>query len=136
MPANFSVDASKFESLQRNIERLPNVAEKIINEDLKSRIAPVMKKSVLGLMPISNRKKAHAKLYQSINDDNKENLTLTLKPKSKYRYLVFPDLGLGTSKKKAAKKFMERGVDKKVDYAIEELNKSLIEEINKTLGGQ
>ncbi len=28
MPANFSVDASKFESLQRNIERLPNVAEK------------------------------------------------------------------------------------------------------------
>lgn len=134
MPANFSVDASKFESLQRNIERLPNVAEKIINEDLKSRIAPVMKKSVLGLMPISNRKKAHAKLYQSINDDNKENLTL--KPKSKYRYLVFPDLGLGTSKKKAAKKFMERGVDKKVDYSIEELNKSLIEEINKTLGGQ
>ncbi|MED2584574.1 hypothetical protein P4201_30205, partial [Bacillus thuringiensis] len=70
------------------------------------------------------------------NDDNKENLTLTLKPKSKYRYLVFPDLGLGTSKKKAAKKFMERGVDKKVDYSIEELNKSLIEEINKTLGGQ
>ncbi|PEW77337.1 hypothetical protein CN449_03830 [Bacillus thuringiensis] len=136
MPANFSVDASKFESLQRNIERLPNVAEKIINEDLKSRIAPVMKKSVLGLMPISNRKKAHAKLYQSINDDNKENLTLTLKPKSKYRYLVFPDLGLGTSKKKAAKKFMERGVDKKVDYSIEELNKSLIEAINKTLGGQ
>lgn len=136
MPANFSVDASKFESLQRNIERLPNVAEKIINEDLKSRIAPVMKKSVLGLMPISNRKKAHAKLYQSINDDNKENLTLTLKPKSKYRYLVFPDLGLGTSKKQAAKKFMERGVDKKVDYSIEELNKSLIEEINKTLGGQ
>ncbi|MED2647905.1 hypothetical protein P4213_29790, partial [Bacillus thuringiensis] len=118
MPANFSVDASKFESLQRNIERLPNVAEKIINEDLKSRIAPVMKKSVLGLMPISNRKKAHSKLYQSINDDNKENLTLTLKPKSKYRYLVFPDLGLGTSKKKAAKKFMERGVDKKVDYSI------------------
>ncbi|AVP48409.1 hypothetical protein [Bacillus cereus] len=136
MPANFSIDASKFESLQRNIERLPNVAEKIINEDLKSRIAPVMKKSVLGLMPISNRKKAHAKLYQSINDDNKENLTLTLKPKSKYRYLVFPDLGLGTSKKKAAQKFMKHGVDKKVDYSIEELNKSLIEQINKTLGGQ
>ncbi|EOO36944.1 MULTISPECIES: hypothetical protein [Bacillus cereus group] len=136
MSANFSIDTSQFESLQRNIERLPNVAETIINEDLKSKIAPVMKKSVLGLIPISNRKKAHAKLYQSIKDDTKENLTLTLKPKPKYRYLVFPDLGLGTSKKKAAQKFMERGVERKVNDSIEELNKSLIEQINKTLGGQ
>ncbi|HDR6244496.1 TPA: hypothetical protein QCU24_002217 [Bacillus cereus] len=136
MSANFSIDSSQFDSLQRNIERLPNVAETIINEDLKSKIAPVMKKSVLGLIPISNRKKAHAKLYKSIKDDTKENLTLTLKPKPKYRYLVFPDLGVGTSKKKMPQKFMERGVEQKVNYSIEELNKSLIEQINKTLGGQ
>lgn len=136
MPANFNVDTSQFETLQRNIERLPNVAETVINADLKDKISPVMQKSILGLMPMSKRQKQHAKLYKSLNADNKENLTLTIKPKSKYRYLVFPDLGLGTSKKKAPQKFMEHGVEQKVNYSIEELNKSLIEEINKTIGGK
>ena len=30
---------------------------------------------------------------------------------------------------------MERGVDKETNKSVEELNKALIEEINKTLGG-
>jgi hypothetical protein len=136
MSANFSVDSSQFYTLQRNIERLPNDAEKVINETLKANVSPVMEKSILGLMPMSKRNKQHAKLYKSLNADNKENLTLTIKPKSKYRYLVFPDLGLGTSKKKYPQKFMDHGVEQKVNYSIEELNKSLIEQINKTLGGQ
>ncbi|MED2125450.1 hypothetical protein P4V88_05855 [Bacillus thuringiensis] len=136
MSANFSVDTSQFDTLQRNVERLPNEAEKVINETLKVNVSPVLEKSILGLMPISNRNKKHAKLYKSLNLDNKENLTITIKPKAKYRYLVFPDLGLGTSKKKAAQKFMEHGVEQKVNYSINELNKSLIEQINKTLGAR
>lgn len=135
MSAKFSIDTAQVEAYQKNIERLPDVAEKIINRDLDKVVSPVMQKSILGLMPISKRKKLHAKLYKSINGDTKENLTLTLKPKAKYKYLVFPDLGVGTSKKKMPQKFMERGVEQKVNYSIEELNKSLIEEINKTLGG-
>lgn len=136
MSAKFSVDLSRFEAYQRNIERLPNIAEKIINENLQKKVSPILQKSILGLVPISDRNKPHAKLSKSIQGTLKENLTLTLKPKAKYAYLVFPDLGVGKSKKNSPKLFMEHGVERKVNYSIEELNKALIEQINKTLGGQ
>ncbi|MEF8682004.1 UNVERIFIED_CONTAM: hypothetical protein ORM23_18215 [Bacillus cereus] len=135
MSAKFSVDSAQFEAYQRNIERLPNVAEKIINEELKKKISPIMQKSILGLIPISDRKKPHAKLSKSIQGTLKENLTLTLKPKAKYAYLVFPDLGVGKSKGNDPERFMERGVDRETNKSVEELNKALIDEINKTLGG-
>lgn len=123
------------EAYQRNIERLPNVAEKVINDNLKKKISPILTQSILGLIPISDRNKAHAKLSKSIQGTLKENLTLTLKPKAKYEYLVFPDLGIGKSKGNEPEMFMEHGVDRKVNESVEELNRSLIEEINKTLGG-
>ncbi|HFK1427319.1 hypothetical protein SIL04_05080 [Bacillus cereus group sp. BfR-BA-00331] len=131
----FTADYTQFETLERNIMKLPNAAEKIINADLKDKIAPVMKKSILGLVPVSDRKKQHAKSFQAIDSDTKKNLTLRLRPKQKYRYLVFPDLAVGTSHKKTPQDFMDRGVEKEINYSVEELNKSLIEEINKTLGG-
>lgn len=86
-------------------------------------------------MPISDRDKQHAKLYKSLSADTRENLTLRIKPKAKFSYLVFPDLGVGTSKRRSPLNFMEHGVDKKAEQAAEELNKALIEEINKKLGG-
>ncbi|PFW41314.1 hypothetical protein COL28_20500 [Bacillus thuringiensis] len=135
MSAKFSVDSSRFEAYQRNIERLPNVAEKVINEGLKKKVSPIMVNSILGLIPISDRKKLHAKLSKSIQGMLKENLTLTLKPKPKFAYLVFPDLGVGKSKGNDPEDFMEHGVDRETNKSVEELNKALIEEINKTLGG-
>lgn len=135
MSAKFSVDSSRFEAYQRNIERLPNVAEKVINEGLKKKVSPIMVNSILGLIPISDRKKLHAKLSKSIQGMLKENLTLTLKPKPKFTYLVFPDLGVGKSKGNDPERFMEHGVDRETNKSVEELNKALIEEINKTLGG-
>ncbi|MGE6313406.1 hypothetical protein ACQKD6_23675 [Bacillus cereus] len=135
MCANYDMDFSSFESLQNNIKKLPDVAETVINRELGKTIAPIMEKSILGLVPISDRDKPHAKLYKSLNADTRENLTLTIKPKSKFNYLVFPDLAIGTSKNKSPLNFMEYGVDKKAEQAAEELNKALIEEINKKLGG-
>ncbi|QDZ76673.1 hypothetical protein [Bacillus cereus] len=135
MSAKFSVDSAQFEAYQRNIERLPNVAEKVINEGLKKKVSPIMVNSILGLIPISDRKKLHAKLSKSIQGTLKENLTLTLKPKPKFAYLVFPDLGVGKSKGNKPEDFMAHGVDRETNKSVEELNKALIEEINKTLGG-
>lgn len=57
MAANFSVDTSQFDTLQRNVERLSNEAEKVINEALIVNVSPVLEKSILSLMPISNRNK-------------------------------------------------------------------------------
>ena len=135
MCARFSADTSQFEALQRNIERLPNVAETVINEGLKKKVSPLMQKSILGLIPISDRKKPHAKLSKAIQGTLKENLTLTLKPKQKFAYLVFPDLGVGKSKGNEPELFMKHGVDREVNNSVEELNKALMIEINKTLGG-
>ncbi|PFM49573.1 hypothetical protein COJ45_06935 [Bacillus cereus] len=130
------LDLSQIESLQRNIERLPNVAETIINDKLKDIISPIMEKSIIGLIPISDRDKPHARMLKSIGGSTKENLTLTLKPKNKFQYLVYPDLGIGTSKKNDPLDFMKQGVDNKTNQTVEELNKALIEQINKTLGGK
>ncbi|MDO8159127.1 hypothetical protein FKQ51_17530 [Bacillus toyonensis] len=135
MCANYNVDFSSFDSLQNNIKQLPNVAETVINRDLGKKVFPIFEKSILGLIPISDRDKPHAALYKSLSANARENLTLTIKPKSQYAYLVFPDLGIGTSKRRSPLNFMDHGVDKKTEQAVEELNKSLIEEINKKLGG-
>lgn len=135
MCANYTMDFSQFEALQNNIKQLPDIAETVINKELGSTIAPIMEKSILSLIPISDRDKPHAKLYKSLSADTRENLTLRIKPKAKFSYLVFPDLGVGTSKRRSPLNFMEHGVDKKAEQAAEELNKALIEEINKKLGG-
>ncbi|MEB9549531.1 hypothetical protein P4J22_08880 [Bacillus cereus] len=129
------MDYTQVDQLERNIRRLPNIAEKILNETLKVKVSPILEKSILGLMPISEKQKKHAKHFKSLSADNKENLTITIKPKSKYQYLVFPDLGLGTSIKNAPQEFMEHGVDQQVNQSVEELNLALINEINRTLGG-
>ncbi|MDA2567514.1 hypothetical protein PDQ34_26780 [Bacillus cereus] len=136
MCAKFSIDYKQMEQLERNVQKLPNKAEKVLNETLKVRVAPILEKSIIGLMPISNRKKQHAKMFQSLSKNTKENLTLILKPKPRFRYLVFPDLGVGTSIKNAPQRFMEHGVEQKTNVSVEELNKALIEEINQTLGGK
>jgi len=136
MCAKFSIDYKQMERLEQNIQKLPNKAEKVLNETLKVKVAPILEPSIIGLMPVSDRKKKHAKMFKSLSKDTKENLTLTLKPKPKFRYLVFPDLGVGTSIKNAPKRFMERGVEQKTNLSIKELNKALIEEINQTLGGK
>ncbi|EJV41738.1 hypothetical protein [Bacillus toyonensis] len=135
MCANYSVDFSTFQSLEANIKQLPDAAEMVINRDLGKKVFPIFEKSILGLIPISDRDKPHAALYKSLSANTKENLTLTIKPKAQYAYLVFPDLGVGTSKNRAPLNFMDHGVDKKAEQAVEVLNQSLIEEINKKIGG-
>ncbi|MEN3132927.1 hypothetical protein [Bacillus albus] len=136
MCAKFSVDYVQMERLEQNIQKLPNRAEKILNDVLQVKVSPLLERSILGLMPISNRKKKHAKAFKSLSTNNKENLTVTLKPKPKFQYLVFPDLGIGTSIKNAPQLFMERGVKRETNKSIEECNKALLEEINRTLGGK
>lgn len=135
MCANYNVDFSSFESLENNVKQLPDVAETIINRDLGKKVFPIFEKSILGLIPISDRDKPHAALYKSLSSNTRENLTLTIKPKTQYAYLVFPDLGIGTSKKRSPLNFMDHGVGKKAEQAVEVLNQSLIEEINKKIGG-
>lgn len=136
MCAKCSVDYVQMERLEQNIQKLPNRAEKILNDVLQVKVSPLLERSILGLMPISNRKKKHAKMFKSLSTNNKENLTVTLKPKPKFQYLVFPDLGIGTSSKNAPQLFMERGVKRETNQSIEECNKALLEEINRTLGGR
>ncbi|WP_180235261.1 hypothetical protein, partial [Bacillus cereus] len=94
------------------------------------KITPLIERSILGLMSITNRKKKHAKMFKSLSTNNKINLTIILKPKPKFQYLVFPDLGVGTSIKNAPQRFMERGVERETNQSIEECNKALLEEIN------
>ncbi|MGR5966932.1 hypothetical protein ACT7DB_33260 [Bacillus cereus] len=136
MCAKFSVDYAQMERLEQNVKKLPNRAEKILNEVLQVKVSPLLERSILGLMPVSNRKKKHANTFKSLSTNNKENLTVTLKPKPKFTYLVFPDLGVGTSSKNAPQLFMERGVKRETNKSIEECNKALLEEINRTLGGR
>ncbi|MGU3441227.1 hypothetical protein ACLBXI_14550 [Bacillus cereus] len=136
MCAKFSVDYVQMERLEQNIQKLSNRAEKILNDVLQVKVSPLLECSILGLMPVSKRKKKHAKMFKSLSTINKINLTIMLKPKPKFQYLVFPDLGIGTSIKNAPQLFMERGVKRETNKSIEECNKALLEEINRTLGGK
>ncbi|MEN3133081.1 hypothetical protein ABDI49_20745 [Bacillus cereus] len=87
MCAKFSVDYVQMERLEQNIQKLPNRAEKILNDVLQVKVSPLLERSILGLIPVSKRNKQHAKMLKSLSTNNKENLAITLKPKPKFWYL-------------------------------------------------
>ncbi|MGR5963512.1 hypothetical protein ACT7DB_01050 [Bacillus cereus] len=80
------------ERLEQNVKKLPNRAEKILNEVIQVKVSPLLERSILGLMPVSNRKKKACKRSSLYPQTIKKIWRITLKPKPKFTYLVFPDL--------------------------------------------
>lgn len=125
---SFELDHKENERLIKAMEKVPEKAERLANQLLKTYGVPTLIKSIVGFIPISNRDKKHAKNSQPLKHEL-INLGFTVKAKPRFRYLVFPDQGIGRSNP-IAQEFFVKGLESssdqitnKVIEALEEANK-------------
>lgn len=123
MAVKFELDYSEIEKLEKNIAKIPNLAEEAINQVLHIEGVRIVTENITSLMPVSNVHKNHAKdsKWQAHKTGN---LEFTIAANKKHGYLVFPDRGLGSSNPKE-QAFMQRGLDAATPIIIDKLHERI-----------
>lgn len=134
MGANFKLDASEFDRLEKAIKQYGEGAEKVINDVLHNEASEMLQESIKFFMPVSKRNKKHAKFSKSLTDE-KGNLSITIKSTKKYSYLYFPDDGssVRNPKRRAAgnQQFFRKGAEAKQNEIIDRCIGRLADALNK-----
>lgn len=130
---SWSIEFEDIDRLINNITKIPNRSEKVINESLREKGAPLAMQDIQPEIPVSMRKKKHAHDSKALSAKF-GNLEFTIRPKRSFDYIKYPDLGIGKSKRNPPKHFMNKGLQKAAPKIIKDLNKEVISEINNTLG--
>lgn len=109
---------------------LPDKMERQVNDVLHLDGVEYSTEEITNLIPVSKRKKKHAKTSNWSKSDE-FNLGFTVKSrggaankKGSFGYLIFPDEGRG-SKNPIAHKFMEKGLDKSIPRVLEKMHVSI-----------
>ncbi|MBS5114128.1 MAG: hypothetical protein KHY88_00245 [Erysipelotrichaceae bacterium] len=127
-----ALEDKEIKELIKHIAQLPDRSEALINNYFKNYASSMTIESIMDILPSSGRTwKGKTKAAKNSNpfETDYPNLGFKVKSKSKYNYLVFPDLGIGTSKNNDPQEFMEKGLDIVHDEIIEGLLISLKEAI-------
>lgn len=131
MAVDFMSNANDIYKLATKISRMGENTEAIINNYLRTRAPEKIVPSIVGLIPVSERKKKHAKTSDPLKHQN-FNLSVVVKEKQKTTpYLHFPNDGTGTSEGKTPKEFMEKGLEKVKDSMINDMLNELSNNIMK-----
>lgn len=108
-------------------------SEDVINKTLKEKGGQLAIDKITNLIPISDgglrRGHRHAKSSKPLNVQY-FNLGFRVRPKKRFEYIKYPDLGIGTSKRNQPQEFMQRGLQ----IAVEPITEALIrgfDELNK-----
>lgn len=125
----------KFEIKKEDVEKL-NVmlakagdnAERETNDFLHNTASKKIIASIIELVPISDRKKTHAKESSPFESHN-INMGIIIRSKQKFNYLIFPDLATGTSFKNDAKEFMKNGLENEYQSIL----KGIMDGLNKSI---
>ena len=128
--ANFGMSAEDVEKLQQEIMNFGEGAEQVINNYLKTEASQIFTESIVHLIPVSNKKKRHAKNSNPLKAEQKENLSLYIHTKSQYNYLYFPQEAEGTSSGKTPNDFMQHGIDAKYDTVVNQMLEKLQNKLN------
>lgn len=127
---------SKFELIAGEYERLSDAmsahtgnTESVINEVLHTEAAELISDEIQSLLPISGRtwkgKRQAAHQAHPFSQEN-GNLSVTIKTKSSYNYLYFPDDGSNTKRHAGNQQFMMRGTENKTSEIIDRCITSLV----------
>lgn len=128
------MDTSGMDELFTKLEQIPNRSEAIINSRLRAFGGPLAAKTIVPLIPISERKKIHARFSNPLTVKY-DNLQFMVRPRPKFNYIKYPDLAIGTSAGKDPVNFMRRGLLSAKSRIVADLTDAIDQEINKTLGG-
>ena len=111
--ALFELDFDEVDALAQSMEAYGEGAHRIINDTLHEEGGEEIKEQIMLLIPASGRtwrrKKAAASETDSLQIDNGEMLAVTVKAKSAYQYLYFPDDGTNTQRHAGNQQFFMRG---------------------------
>ncbi|MDT2472030.1 hypothetical protein P7D68_17650 [Enterococcus avium] len=115
------------------MEKYSSESERVINEVLRRRGANIALEKMEPLIPVSpeilRQGHKHARFSKPFKV-NHENLGFTIRPKPKFNYLKYPELGIGHSKNNQPEEFMKRGLSIALNPITEELLKGF-DELNK-----
>ena len=128
--AKLSVDFSDIEQIEQVYRQAPITTENAINEYLHGKGLKLAQERMTELVPVSDRPKLHAKRAQPYSRTNKVNLGFEVQTAVAFNYLVFPDEGLGTSKRKMARQFSQAGMDAATPQIVDELTGEIITALN------
>lgn len=132
MSVEFNLDDSSVKELFDKVAQLPERGEQIINEVLWNEGAEEIVDGITVLLPSSGRKwkgkKRAAKVGKPFTHIN-ANLEITVKTKSSYGYLYFPDDGTNTKRHQGEQYFMLRGTENKASTIMTSCLRELVKAI-------
>lgn len=126
MSITFSMDESNVIALEETIKEYQEGAEEKINRYLHDTGYSKFEQSIINAMPESGRqwkgKRTAAKNSKSLQDkDKNENLAVTIRARTEYGYLYFPNDGTNTVRHQGNQQFFKKGVEEKQDEAVNDL---------------
>lgn len=120
--ASFSLDTDSYNKLFELMKNYQGEAPKTVNEVFWNEGGPIINQSIMNLLPVSGKrwsgKKPAAKSSAPFTQENGE-LSVTIKTKSAYNYLYFPDDGTNTKRHAGEKYFMFSGAEASQEQIIE-----------------
>ena len=115
MKAEISLDASDFDRVMAAAKAFPGDAEQAINNVMHNEAGPLVYKRINPLIHPSGRTfKGHSASATASAwpmYDTGENLAVTVKARSRYGYLYFPDDGSNTKRHAGQQHFFRRGAE-------------------------
>lgn len=133
--ASFKMDAREHENLLRAMRLYGNRAGKAVDDVLHNEGGRLIQEEIMRLLPESGRKpwkgkKTAAKRTQPFTQKN-ESLAVTIRTKSAYHYLYFPDDGTSTKRhvgyKGKPREFMFKGAENQTSRIMDLCINRLIE---------
>lgn len=126
---SWELDVSSFTEFVSEFNRKVENGPAIITDYLASEGAEVIKKNIMPLIPVSDRKKVHAAYSQPFTSSG-ERLAVNIHARGKWHYLYFPDDGSNTKKHVGDQQFMLRGAEASVNEIINSLEDRLVKSFN------
>lgn len=130
----YELKAASLEKLRQAINSCGKNVDNEINIYLHGEGCQLFSRSIENLIPVSNRKKKHAKYSDAVHDrqnssklrgGGKEKLSVIIGTKPDYDYLYFPDDGSNTVHHAGNQHFFERGIERKEDEAVDAMLKRI-----------
>lgn len=132
MSVELRLDFEQAEKLAEHLAKAGNAAERVINETLHGFGGKEIMENIHNLLPASGRtwkgKRAAASSTQPFKQEN-SNLAVTVKTKSNYNYLYFPDDGSNTIRHAGNLHFMYKGAENAAAEIIRKCNENIMTEI-------
>lgn len=134
--AYFELDAKQIDRLATAMEEYAGHAGQIVNDVLHNEGGQLIHDEIKRLMPVSGKdwkgKAPAAKKAKSLQID-KGTLSVTVRSKSKWNYLYFPDDGSNTRRHVGNQQFFKRGGENKQEEIVDRCIGRLVSDFEKSL---